>query len=106
MIAQNPTPDDERANFEICFRDRYGMLIVTCEIESFERFRDIILSDSRLAEVIGDDKSKVKLIQISMKPPPTRWLRDRVTLLGCLLIGFAIMFVLVAGVMAITGWLK
>ncbi len=88
-----------RTNAELC---------ISCGDETFARLRNAVIKEACLAEETSGPFADLWQITIAKRQPhvqPSR-LRDRIGLLGCAIVGFAILFVFVAGVAAIAGWFR
>jgi hypothetical protein len=95
-------------NIETRYDPRRGQLFLWCGDQAFARLRDAVISETGVAQAIRGPATGVLFIEISVARaahPPSR-LRDRVTLLGCALVSFLLLFIFFAGVATIVGWLK
>jgi hypothetical protein len=87
-----------------CYPDN-GQVTLTCGAEAFARVWAAVVAE---AGPIDGAPPVVRVVLIERVPPartPARW-RDRLGLLGCGVVGFAVLFVLAIGVGTIAGWVR
>jgi hypothetical protein len=82
-----------------------GELMLICNRESFQRLRDLVLAAAGCTSAIEDLNALVVIERRVGAPKPSRF-RYLVGLIGCGIAGFVVLFVLIAGVRAIVGWMR
>jgi hypothetical protein len=77
-------------------------LTLTCGKDDFARLLDLVIAEVGAEKVVPLQRDSLRSIEILAAPAtgPVR-LRDRVVLLGCYLVGFAMLFLMLVGVTAI-----
>ena len=96
-------------DIEVHYDPRRGELSLSCGDKAFARVREAVISAADLgAAPIDGVPAGVRVIVVGEVRPakPTGRLRDRLALLGCGLVGFAVLFVLVIGLGTIAGWVR
>jgi hypothetical protein len=96
--------DDIQAHFH----PKRGALLLACRDDAFVRLRDAIVEEAGLSgtiEGVPDNVHEIQIAKVQLIPSPAG-LRDKLALVGCALIGFAVLFVLVAGIATIAGWFR
>jgi hypothetical protein len=97
-------------DIKVDFDERGGALNLLCGVEAFARLRDSVIADASLAGFADGIPDRVRYITIATRAPTRsarqRWIQDRVALLGCGLVAFAVLFVLVVGIGTIVGWFR
>lgn len=97
-------------NSIVAFTDNYGRLIVKLERPLFESVIKHVQDESSLQELVEIDSKEVRelvVIDASQFRQSNRYssgLKDKVALFGCGVIGFAVLFVFVIGIFAISGF--
>jgi hypothetical protein len=96
-------------DIEVHFDPGRGELSLSCGDEAFTRVRDAVVAAADLGDAaINGVPAGVRAIVVDRVPPPRSpaRLRDRLALLGCGVVGFAVLFVLVVGLGTIAGWVR
>ncbi len=101
-------PDDPSTLTAFEFHDFRGWLFVSLEQETFERIFKIVqeLADSEeLSEIKVSEVWHLFICDSSRrpKPVPASWGRDRMLLVGCGIVASILLFVLIMGILAISG---
>ena len=95
-------------DIKVHFDPNLGDLHLECGNEAFVRLRNAVIAETIVADATLGQADRIKSIEIyrewTVKPPSK--LRDQMWLLGCALAGFVILFVFVAGVTTIVGWVR
>jgi hypothetical protein len=97
-------------NSIVAFTDNYGRLIVKLERPVFESVIKHVQDESSLQELTEIDSREVRELvvidasQFSQSNRYSSGWKDRLALLGCGVIGFAVLFVFVIGIFAISGF--
>jgi len=104
-----PNGPSKLTEFE--FEDFRGWLFVSLERETFERILKLVqeLADSEeLSEVEVSEVWQLFICDSSRcpKPVPSSWWRDRMLLVGCAIVAFILLFVLMMGILAISGLVR
>lgn len=90
---------------EVRFHLDQGLVKLTCGDVAFDRLCVMIMDT---AGPIDGATVAVRCIQIERVPPPPppfRWWHP-LPMLGCAVVGFVILFVLVAGIGTLAGWVR
>ena len=96
-------------DIEVHYVATCGALSLTCGDDAFLRVRDAIIAAAGLDEMAIDGvPAGVRTIAVNrvQTPPVVNRRADRVALLGCAVIGFAVLFVLIVGVQTIVKWMR
>jgi hypothetical protein len=96
-------------DIEVHFDPRDGRLWLICGDEAFTRVLNAALNEANIAEFeiewVPDAVQSLEVYK-SPSPQPPAGMSDRVMLVGCGLIGFVILFLMVIGVGALAGWIR
>ncbi len=95
----------ERTGIEVSCGPKRGDLTLICNAESFHRLRALVLAAAGYASAV-DGVEAVLIVERPLTTPRSVRLRDPIALIGCGMVGFVFLFVLVAGVWAIVGWMR
>jgi hypothetical protein len=94
---------------EVHFDAKHGALYLACSEKSFARLRDVVVEEAGVSEIIGEfaraEVRDIAVHKIRSAAKPTQ-LGDSFALIGCALVGFAVLFVIVVGVATIVGWFR
>jgi hypothetical protein len=91
------------AGVEVNPDPKNDVLTLTCDRESFRRLRELLLAD--VGWTNSADRFHVIVIEHGLGTRKTsNWARDRIALIGCAAVAFALLFTLSIGVMTIIGW--
>jgi hypothetical protein len=93
------------SGIEICPGPARGELMLICNRESFQRLRDLVFAAVGCTSAVDDLNAIVVIERRIDAPQPSRF-RYLVGLTGCGIVGFVVLFVLIAGVHAIVGWMR
>jgi hypothetical protein len=92
-------------DIEVHFHPHPGQVTLTCGDEAFARLWELVADAAGPIDGAPASVRVVLIERVPPAPPRTRW-RDRLGLLGCGVVGFVILFVLVTGVGTIAGWVR
>jgi hypothetical protein len=95
----------EGAGIEVSCGPNHGELTLICDRESFHRLRALVLPAAGYTSAV-DDVQAVLIVERRLTTPRPVRLRDRFVLIGCATVGFLFVFVLIAGVWTIVGWMR
>ena len=95
-------------DIEIHYDSQRGDLTLTCGDAAFARLRDIIVAEAQIAEMIEVEGGEVQRVEIEVWPSTRTTSRslDSTALLVWGLVVFAVLFVLIVGLVTIAGWFK
>ena len=95
-----------RDDIEVHYDQKSGSLVLSCGTEAFAVLAALVIAEIGGTEVAFNSPESLRWIEISTMPSPHRpsYLRDRLAMMGCALVGFVVFFVLAVGVMTIAGW--
>jgi len=85
-----------------------GQVYLRCAPETFTRLRDLLLAEAGVADTGGRLANRMVIVEILASPvaPPPMRRRDKWPLLGCGVVGCAVLFVFATGVATIAGWVR
>lgn len=97
-------------DIEIHFNQPRGLLELACGDDAFARVREAVIAEAGASDAIGGDPDAVCLMFIGRKAVPSAepasQLRDQIALLGCGLVAFMFLFLLLVGAATIAGWIR
>lgn len=95
-------------DIEIHYDSQRGDLTLTCGDEAFARLRDIVVAEAQLTGMLEVEGGEVQRIEIEVWPPTRTTSRsvDSTALLVWGLLGFAVLFIAIVGLVTIAGWFK
>jgi hypothetical protein len=96
---------------EVHFDERFGSLRLNCSGETFARVLNAVLSEANIQAFELDGVfDAVESLEVYQSPPatssPPTGVWDRVILIGCGMVGFVILFLLVIGLGTLAGWVR
>lgn len=114
-MVDEPTTNDRGMSsdgaIEVHFDPNGGHLMLGCEADAFERFRDFTAQEAALGSLYVEVGriTAIEIVDVSRRSDQlsvNRDWRDRVALVGCALASFLMVFLLSAGVIQVIAWFR
>jgi len=94
----------EDTGIEVHFDEKHGVLSLSAGGESFSRLRNLVAAEAGWPKAV--DCIRLISIEDALRRKKTNWVRDRVGLIGCSIVGSLLGFALIVGVRTIVNWMR